>query len=163
MLRGYFEKKCWLRCFLASAVEKIFLGTSTKQLSVTEIPDFDIQLKLQTIEDVKTEDDFQNIVDTFPERSGFGVTKFAISFIEKNKFIQQITQYFCLSILLRRNPGLQMGIRTVWTLFNFKSEHFADASKEFSLSQSIISTGIIKLFQTVLYSDTSANGTKKKN
>ena len=56
-----------------------------------------------------------------------------------------------------------MGIRTVWTLFNFKSEHFADASKEFSLSQSIISTGIIKLFQTVLYSDTSANGTKKKN
>ena len=120
MLRGYFERKCWPRCFLALAVEKIFLGTSTKQLSVTEIPDLDIQLKLQTIADVKTEDDFQNIVDTFPERSGFGITKFAISFIEKNKFIQQITQYFCLSIWLRRNPGLQWGIRTVWTSYNFK-------------------------------------------
>ena len=99
---------------------KNLLRNTTKQLSVTEIPDLDIQLKLQTIADVKTEDDFQNIVDTFPERSGFGITKFAISFIEKNKFIQQITQYFCLSIWLRRNPGLQRGIRTVWTSYNFK-------------------------------------------
>ena len=35
------------RCFLPSVVEKIFLGTSTKQLSIKEIPDLDIQLKLQ--------------------------------------------------------------------------------------------------------------------
>ena len=44
-------------------MEKTFLGTSAKQLSIKEIPDLDIQLKLQTIADVKTEDDFQNIVN----------------------------------------------------------------------------------------------------
>ena len=76
-------------------MEKIFLGTSTKQQTKKKIPDLDIQLKLQTIADVKMEDEFQNIVDTFPERFGFGVTEFAISLMEKSEFIQQITQHFC--------------------------------------------------------------------
>ena len=48
-------------------------------------------------------------------------------------------------------------------LYSILSEHFAHASKEFSLSQGITSTEIIKLFKTVLYSDASANDTKKKN
>ena len=86
------------RRFLPSVVEKIFLGTSTKQLSFEEIPDLDIQLKLQTIADVKTKDEFQNIVDTFPERLGVGVTKFSLSFMEKSEFMQQITQHFCFSM-----------------------------------------------------------------
>ena len=107
------------RCFLPLVVEKI-IGTSTKQLSIKEIPDLDIQLKLQRIADVKTENEFLNIFDTFPERFGFGVTKFAISFIEKSEFIQQITSTFLLFNVLRRNPGFQKGTRTVWTLFNFK-------------------------------------------
>ena len=85
-------------CFLPSVVGKMFLGTSTKQPSIKEIPDFDIQLKLQAIADVETEDEFQNIADTFPERFGFGVTKFAISFMEKSEFVQQITQHFCFSM-----------------------------------------------------------------
>ena len=72
------------------------MGTSTKQLSIKEIPDLDMLLKSQIIPDIKTEDEFQNIVDTFPEKCGFGVTKFAISFMEKNEFIQQITQHFWL-------------------------------------------------------------------
>ena len=138
------------RCFLPSVVEKTFLGTYSKQLSIEEIPDSDIQLKLQTTADVKTEYGFQNIVDTFPERFGFGVTKFAISFVEKSEFIQQISQDF------KRGLG-QYG------LYSILSEHFAHASKEFSLSQGITSAEIIKLFQTVSYSDSSAVDTKKKN
>ena len=89
---------CWPKCFLPSVVEKTFLGTSAKQLSIKEIPDLDIQLKLQTIADVKTKDEFQNIVDTFPERLGVGVTKFSLSFMEKSEFMQQITQHFCFSM-----------------------------------------------------------------
>ena len=65
------------RFFLPLVVQKIFLRTSAKQFSIKEMPDLDIQLKLQTIADVKMEDEFQNIVDTIPERFGFGVTKFA--------------------------------------------------------------------------------------
>ena len=48
-------------------------------------------------------------------------------------------------------------------IYSILSEHSAHASKEFSLSQGITSTEIIKLFQTVLYSDASADDTKKKN
>ena len=64
--------------------------------------------------------------------------------------------------VLRRNPRFQNGIRTVWTLFSILNEHFVHASKEFSLSQRITYTEIIKLFQTVLHSDVSAD-TKRKN
>ena len=48
-------------------------------------------------------------------------------------------------------------------LYSILSEHFAHSSKEFSLSQGITSKEIIKLFQTVLYSDVSVDYTKKKN
>ena len=150
------------RCFLPSVVERIFLGTSTKQLSIKEISNLDIQLKLQTIADIKTEDEFQNIVDTFPERFGFGVTKFAISFTEKSEFIQQITQHFCFSMSSEEIQDFKRGLEQDG-LYSILSEHFANASKEFSLSQGMTSTEIIKLFQTVLYSDVSADDTKKKN
>ena len=86
------------RCFLPLVIKKIFLGTSTEKVPNEEIPELDMQLKLQTIADVKTEDEFQNIVDNFPEKSGFSVTKFAISFMEKSELMQQITQYFCFSM-----------------------------------------------------------------
>ena len=99
---------------LLSVVEKIFLEISTKQLSIKEILDLGIQIKLQVIVDAKREDEFQNIVDTFPERFGFSVTKFAISFMEKSEFIQQITQYFCFSICLEEIQDFKREIKTVW-------------------------------------------------
>ena len=144
------------RYFLPSVVEKIVLETSTKQLSIKKIPDF------QIIADVKNEDEFQNIVDTFPERFGFGVTKFAISFMEKNEFIQKITQHFCFSMCSEEIQDFKRGFEQ-YRLYSILSEHFTHASKEFSLSQGITSAEIIELFQTVLYSDASADDTKKKN
>ena len=74
------------------------LGTSTKQLTIKEIPDLDIHLKLQIIADTKIEDEFQNIVDTFPHIFGFDFTKFVICFMKKSEFIQQITQRLCFSM-----------------------------------------------------------------
>ena len=150
------------RCFLPSVVEKILLGTSTKQFSIKEIPDLDIQLNLKIIADSKTEDEFQNIVDTFPERYGFGVTKFAISFMEKNEFIQQIIQHFCFKMCSEEIQDFKRGLEQ-HGLYSILSEHFAHASKEFSLSQCITSAEIIKLFQIVLYSDAFADDTKMKN
>ena len=63
--------------------------------------------------------------------------------------------------MLRRNPGFQPFEQ--YGLYSILSEHFAHTSKEFSLSQGITSTEIIKLSQRVLYSDASADDTKKKN
>ena len=108
------------------------------------------------------EDEFQNIVDIFPERFGFGVTKFAISFMEKNEFIQQIIQHFSFSMCSEEIQDFKRGLEQ-YKLYLILSEHFADASREFSLSQGITSTEIIKLFQTVLYSDTSVDDTIMKN
>ena len=114
VLCRYFADMCWSKMLLPSVVEKIFLETSTKQLSIKEILDLDIQIKLQVIVDAKTEDEFQNIVDTFPERFGFSVTKFAISLMEKSEFIQQITQHFCFSICLEEIQDFKREIKTVW-------------------------------------------------
>ena len=63
--------------------------------------------------------------------------------------------------MLRRNPGFQPFEQ--YGLYSILSEHFAHTSKEFSLSEGITSTEIIKLSQRVLYSDASADDTKKKN
>ena len=93
------------------------------------MPDLDIQLKLQTIADVKTEDEFQNIVDTFPERFGFGVTKFAISFMENSKFIQEIIQHFCFLMCSEEIQDFKRGIEQ-YGLYSVLGEHFAHASKE---------------------------------
>ena len=136
------------RCFLSSVVEKIFLGTSTKQLSIEEIPDFDIQLKLQTIPDVKTEDVSQNIVDTFPERFGFGFTKFAISSIEKSELIHQITQHFCFSNGSEEIQDFKRGLEQ-YRLYSILSERFAHASKEFHFHKKSLNS--FKQFYIVMH------------
>ena len=82
--------------------------------------------------------------------------------MEKSEFIQQITQRFCFSLCSEEIQDFKRGLEQ-YGLYSILSEHFAHASKEFSLSQGITSTEIIKLFQTVLYSDASADDIKKKN
>ena len=118
---GILKGRAGPRYFLPLVVKKIFLGTSTKQLSIEEIPDLDIQLKLQAIADVKTEDEFQNIVDTFLERFGFGLTKFAISFVEKSEFIQQITHHFCFSMCSEEIQDFKKGLEQ-YGLYSILSE-----------------------------------------
>ena len=128
ILNGYAGQ----RCLLPSVTEKIFLGTFTKQLSIEEMPDLDMQLKLQTIADVRTEDEFQNIVDTFPERFGFGVTKFPIGFMEKSEFIPQINQHICFLMCSAEIHDFKGGLEQ-YGLYSISSEHFAHASKRYLL------------------------------
>ena len=82
--------------------------------------------------------------------------------MEKNEFIQQIIQHFSFSTCSEEIQDFKRGLEQ-YKLYLILSELFADASTEFSLSQGITSTEIIKLFQTVLYSDTSADDTIMKN
>ena len=96
------------------------------------------------------------------ERFGFGVTKLAISFPEKSEFIEQVTQHFRFSMCSQEIQDFKRGLEH-YGLYSILSEHFAHASKEFSLSQGITSAEIIKLFKTGLYSDASAGDTKNKN
>lgn len=145
---------CWPKCFLPSVVEKTFLGTSAKQLSIKEIPDFDIQLKLQIIAYAKTEDEFQKIVDTFPEIFRFGVTKF----IKECIYTANYSAYLLFNVLRKNPQDFKSGLEQ-YGLYSVLSEHFAHPSKEFSLSQGITFTEIIKIFQTVLYRDASTDVT----
>ena len=75
VLRGHLEGMCWRKMLFALSCAEYFLRNI-----------------------YETEDEFQSIVDTFPERFGFVATKFVISFTEKSGFIQQITQHFCFSM-----------------------------------------------------------------
>ena len=149
------------RCFLTLVIKIIFLGTSTKQVSSKEIPDLEIQLKLQTIADVKMEDQFQNIVDKFPDKFWFGFTRyqFCYQFYGEERIYTANYSTFLLSMCSEEMRDFKRGLEQ-YGLYSILSEHFAHASKKFSLSQNITSTEIIKLFQTVLYSDASADDTK---
>ena len=75
VLRGHLEGMCWRKMLFALSCAEYFLRNI-----------------------YETEDEFQSIVDPFPERFGFVATKFVISFTEKSGFIQQITQHFCFSM-----------------------------------------------------------------
>ena len=75
VLRGHLEGMWWRKMLFALSCAEYFLRNI-----------------------YETEDEFQSIVDTFPERFGFVATKFVISFTEKSGFIQQITQHFCFSM-----------------------------------------------------------------
>ena len=132
-MRGYFEGMCWPKMLFALGCGENLLRNICIAAFNRRNTDSDIQLKLQTTADVKTEYGFQNIVGTFPEIFGFGVTKFAISFVEKSEFIQQITQHFCFSTCSKEIQDFKRGLGQ-YGLYSILSEHFAHSSKEFSLS-----------------------------
>ena len=139
---------------LPSVVEKIFLGTSTKQLSIKEIPDLDIQLKLQR--------SISEYCWYLSREIWLWCYQICYQFYGEECIYTANYSTFLLFNVLREIQDFRRGLEQ-HGLYSILSEHFAHASKEFSLSQGITSTEIIKLFKTVLYSDASANDTKKKN
>ena len=67
-----------------------------------------MQLKLQITGHAKTVDEFQNFVDTIPER--LSVTKFAISFMKKSEVIQQIIENACFSMCSEEIQDFKRGL-----------------------------------------------------
>ena len=64
--------------------------------SINTVSDFELQTKLTEVNYCESEEKFQRLVDNFPERFYFGVTKLQLTLGNKQNFIRDIIYHcFC--------------------------------------------------------------------
>ena len=82
--------------------------------NIEDIPDFDIQIKLQELSRCADEDTFQNVLNEFPERYTVGVTTpFLRLSANKDKVIKNIIHHCCISSCLEEIRSVQKGMPTL--------------------------------------------------
>ena len=82
--------------------------------NIEDIPDFDIQTKLQELSSCADEDTFQNVLNEFPERYTMGVnTPFLHQSADKDNAIKNIIHHCCISSCLEEIRSVQKGMSTL--------------------------------------------------
>ena len=82
--------------------------------NIEDIPDFDIQTKLQELSSCADEDTFQNVLNEFPERYTMGVTTpFLQLSTDKDNVIKNIIHHCCISSCLEEIRSVQKGMSTL--------------------------------------------------
>ena len=82
--------------------------------NIEDIPDFDIQTKLQELSSCADEDTFQNVLNEFPERYTMGVTTpFLHLSTDKDNVIKNIIHHCCISSCLEEIRSVQKGMSTL--------------------------------------------------
>ena len=69
--------------------------------SIKTVPDFELQTKPTEINDCDNEEKFQRLLDNFPERFYFGVTKLRLTLENKQNFIHNILYHCCISSCIK--------------------------------------------------------------
>ena len=95
--------------------------------NIEDIPDCDIQTKLQELSGCADEDTFKNVLNEFPERYAMGVTApfFHLS-ADKDTIIKNIIHYCYISSCLEEIRSVQkgmsaLGVSIVLFFFSFLS------------------------------------------
>ena len=82
--------------------------------NIEDIPDFDIQTKLQELSNYADEDTFQNVLNEFPERYTMGVS---VPFLhvpaDKDTVIENIIHHCCILPCLEEIRSVQKGMSTL--------------------------------------------------
>ena len=95
---------------IPSVVSRLLNGPFI-QPTLNDIPDLELQEKLQDLLSAVNEEEFQSKVDSFPERFNFGVTRMKVHFSEREELIKDIAQHCCISVcneeLLEIRKGLE--------------------------------------------------------
>ena len=96
--------------------------------NIKDIPDFDIQTKLQELSNCTDEDTFQNVLNEFPERYTMGVTApFLHVSADKDTVIKNIIYHCCISSCLEEVRIVQKGMSALGVsivLFFFRFPFF---------------------------------------
>ena len=82
--------------------------------NIEDIPDFDIQTKLQELSSGAGEDTFQDVLNEFTERYTMGVTaRFLHLSADKDTVIKNIIHHYCISSCLEKIRSVQKGMSTL--------------------------------------------------
>ena len=93
----------WLVC--------TFLGLPIDDGNIEDIPDFDIQTKLQELSSCADKDTFQNVLNKFPERYTMGVTTpFLDLSSDKDIVIKNTIHHCCISSCLEEIRSVEKGM-----------------------------------------------------
>ena len=93
--------------------------------NIEDIPDFDIQTKLQELSSCADEDTFQNVLNEFPEKYAIGATApFLHLSADKDNVIKNIIHHCCMSSCLEETKSVQkemstLGLSIVLFFFSF--------------------------------------------
>ena len=91
-----------------------FLGLPIDDGNIEDIPDFDIQTKLQELSSCADKVTFQNVLNEFPERYAMGVTTpFLDLSADKDTVIKNIIHHCCISLCLEEIRSVQKGMSTL--------------------------------------------------
>ena len=91
-----------------------FLDLPIDDGNIEDIPDFDIQTKLQELSSCADEDTFQNVLNESPERYTMGVTTpFLDLSADKDTVIKNIIHHCCISLCLEEIRSVQKGMSTL--------------------------------------------------
>ena len=140
------------RCLLKEVVCKIFDVEGESNLTINDIPDLDIMLKLDEINS-STADDFGKNVENFTERFSSGVVKREISFEEKEDFIKDIVYHYCISSCIEEIKQVSNGIDDIFGLKSILLVHFDEISEEFLLPSKQKSHKLLEVFTNIKYNE----------
>ena len=91
-----------------------FLDLPIDDGNIEDIPDFDIQTKLQELSSCAGEDTFQDVLNEFTERYTMGVTApFLHLSADKDTVIKNIIHHCCISSCLEEIRSVQKGMSTL--------------------------------------------------
>ena len=142
------------RCLMPCVVAKMF-NCESDVFHVEDIPDLEIQAKVNAILSSTSAESFQLAVESFPERFDAGITKFKLSFDEKDLIVQNACKHFCLSKCLEEIQDVVKGM-DIFGLSIALSDH-PESQLEFLVCEQSHPRDVIEIFGSVIYTSVDEN------
>ena len=137
------------RYFMPCVVSKILDGPSLI-FNINDVPDIDIQSKLNVIITSMDEVSFKSAIDLFPERFDFGVTQLEVSFKEKEEFLNTIIRHCCLSNCSEEMQEFIDGMDFLG-LVSILRFHCKEISSEFAVYTCQKASDVLEIYTTVAH------------
>ena len=131
---------------------KRLLNGEESSPTLEDIPDFDIQMKLQELLSAANEEEFQAKMESFPERYIYGVTRVHVSFEDSDQLVKDVARHFCLSTCSDEIQEVRKGME-VMGLLQVLEQHFNESKEEFCVPTKDKASSILSLFTTIQYSE----------
>eukprot|EP00794_Sanderia_malayensis_P020964 gene20964-23019_t len=139
------------RCFIPSVVARLLNGVDSPP-TLEDIPDLDVQMKLQDLINAVNEDEFQARMESFSERYMFGVTRVHVSFEDRSQLVKDVALHLCLSTCSDEIQEVRKGMEVLGVL-QVLQQHFDESKEEFCVPSEGKASNIISLFKTIEYSE----------
>ena len=143
------------RYLLPPVVSKIFFQPTSYKFYIQDIPDFDIQTKLNKVANATSDEEFQKSLEEFPERFD-AVSKAKVNFCDKDVFIQDVVEHYTTSKCSEEIFDIAAGLDFA-NLHAVLSSHLEVIFCELSLGKKSKPTAkdVIKMFATRNYHEES--------